>query len=229
MAKYTMALSEYLLDGYTLPSSFSQIEDFDDLFTGYYFTSEIGFETPELFEIRLATKAELVIPLYASKIARYNEILSVLGTPNKEIHVTGSNEHSGTDTLRNTGTDTTTKTGTDTVGHTGSVTAGAQKRTRTDLPVNVSTATPSGIENADAYTNSDTATDTTTHNTQSALQHGMTAATEHGLKIEDDHTTSYTGLDVSEQLALLNEYEKKIVNLKQACLDEFKTLFMVIY
>ena len=261
MSKYTMSLGEYLLDGYTLPSSFNQITDFDDLFVGYYYNSEIGFETPELFEIRLAVKAEMIMPIYASRISAYNSILETLGTPDRVITTatttSGTNSgtqtnsgsdsivRTGTDTLGRTGTDTLGRTGTDSVGHTGSVNAGAQTRYHYDLPINASTGTPTAKDASDAYANSDSftdttthgTTDTTTHNTTDTTTHNTTDTTNHGLSVSTSGTNSgtssttqsFTGLDINEQLALFNEYKSKVLNLKQSLLDEFKPLFMTIY
>ena len=249
MARYTECLVDYLNNGHSLPSVFSSITGFADLFTGFYCSSEIGFETETLFEIRLETKAQLVIPLYATRISAYESVLSQLGTPTATItdaHTgtisdAGSVAHTGT--IGNSGSDT--HSGSDAVAHTGtvssagSVTAGAQTKTHTELPMNANTATPSSKDVADTYTNSDSKTDT----------YANTDTTTHGLSISHTNTETfnntdtngntrtflntdthtYTGLTANDQINLIKYYEGKILNLKQACLDEFKPLFMVIY
>lgn len=69
MAKYTELFSEWLAtEGNALPAVFSQIEDFEDLFVAEYCDKEIGFETPDLFNIKLQARAALVIPDYAERI-----------------------------------------------------------------------------------------------------------------------------------------------------------------
>lgn len=69
MAKYTMLLAEYLQKGGQLPASFALIQGFEDLFVARYCDHEIGFETDELFRIKLEYTAELVMQAYADRIA----------------------------------------------------------------------------------------------------------------------------------------------------------------
>lgn len=225
MARYTEYLVDYLNNGHTLPGLFSSITDFDKLFTGFYCSSELGFETEELFEIRLETKAELVVPLYASRINTYNTLLAQLGTPNATItdaH-TGTISDAGSDT--HTGTDSIAHTGT--VSSSGSVTAGAQVKLHTELPMNASTATPSSKDVADTYTNTDSKTDT--FGNTDTTTHGLTISRGNTKTFLNTDTHTYTGLTANDQINLIKYYEDKILNLKQACLDEFKSLFMVIY
>lgn len=69
MTKYTELFSEWLAtEGNALPAVFSQIEGFDDLFVAEYCDKEIGFETPDLFNIKLQARANIVIPEYAQRI-----------------------------------------------------------------------------------------------------------------------------------------------------------------
>ena len=69
MAKYTMLLAEYLQKGGQLPASFALIDGFEDLFVARYCDHEIGFETDALFYIKLEYVANLVMQVYADKIA----------------------------------------------------------------------------------------------------------------------------------------------------------------
>lgn len=79
MAQYTIRLSDYLTTyGYTLPEAFDDVPalnnvSFSDLFTQYYYEWEIGFETPELFQIKLNVEAQLICPFYTEKINAINE------------------------------------------------------------------------------------------------------------------------------------------------------------
>lgn len=99
MARYTELLSEYLEDGGQLPAVFSQIEGFEDIFKAYYIDHEIGFETPALFAIKLEAKANLVIPMYAGKIAAYNQTIEQLQNPQKVRTRTGSQTNTRTGSL----------------------------------------------------------------------------------------------------------------------------------
>lgn len=78
MAKYTMQFAEYLKDGGQLPTVFNDIDGFKDIFTAKYFDCELGFETPELFAIKLEMKANIIIPQYVKRIAYYDNALNNL-------------------------------------------------------------------------------------------------------------------------------------------------------
>ena len=117
MAKYTMLLAEYLQKGGQLPASFSLIQGFEDLFIAKYCDKEIGFETDELFRIKLEYTADLIMQSYADKIAT------------RAIYWTKANNstktyYEKTTTLSN---------------------IGAQKNKTTDLPFNSVDAEPNSI------------------------------------------------------------------------------------
>ncbi len=67
MAKYTELLVDYMKDN-ELPSIFSEIEGFKDLFIKRFCDHEIGFETEELFKTKLDLTATTMIPLFKEKI-----------------------------------------------------------------------------------------------------------------------------------------------------------------
>lgn len=81
MALYTETLKDWLNNGFTLPAIFSSIPQltssmtFAQLFESYFGEWEIGFETEEMFEMKLNLKANIVIPLYVKKIEMINEQL----------------------------------------------------------------------------------------------------------------------------------------------------------
>lgn len=73
-----MQFAEYLQNGGQLPAVFDSIADFKEIFTAKYFDCEIGFETPELFAIKLEAKASIVIPQYVKRIAYYDTAMENL-------------------------------------------------------------------------------------------------------------------------------------------------------
>lgn len=84
MAKYTELFAEYVKDGGALPSSsFALVQDFEDLFKERYCACEIGFETEELFAMKLDMKARLVMPVYAKRIAAVDAAINKLQAPSK--------------------------------------------------------------------------------------------------------------------------------------------------
>lgn len=86
MAKYTELLQEYLEDGNELPSIFSEIEGFEDLFIARFCDHELGFETENLFAIKLEHYANMYIPLYKERIADVASALTKAKTPLKTVY-----------------------------------------------------------------------------------------------------------------------------------------------
>lgn len=127
MAKYTELLADYLKDGGTLPSVFSTINGFEDMFVAEYCDKEIGFETEDLFMIKLELYANIYVPKYAERITALATAWTNASNPVK-VH------YERYDTTIN---------------------AGAQRAQSTDLPINATTATPSSVTATDAYVNTD--------------------------------------------------------------------------
>lgn len=95
MAKYTLTLKQYLDNGNTLPVIFDEIAGFKELFTAEYIDREIGFETEDLFTLKLAARAEIFIPLYKERLERYEAALRAAAAPTKTYKDTGSNTING--------------------------------------------------------------------------------------------------------------------------------------
>lgn len=127
MAKFTELFAEYLAGGGALPSAFENITGFTNLFKGYYADKEIGFETEDLFAIKLETYANIYIPIYKQRIEDLAEAITGAKNPAKTFYENYS-------TIIN---------------------AGKQKGYTTDLPFDSSTAQPSSVTESDAYTNTD--------------------------------------------------------------------------
>lgn len=105
MAKYTELLSEYIENGGELPAVFDQIANFEDLFNGRYCDCEIGFETPILFQIKLETRANLIIPQYVKRLSAFEEAEQLLIQPTKKWVKSGSITYGGADTHTFTASD----------------------------------------------------------------------------------------------------------------------------
>lgn len=127
MAKYTMLLAEYLARGGALPSSFALIQGFEDLFVAKYCDNEIGFETDQLFFIKLDLKASLIMQAYKDKIDARALYWAKVPNPTK-VHYE----------LATTNYD-----------------MGKQKIKTTELPFDSATAEPNMINENDAYHNED--------------------------------------------------------------------------
>ena len=127
MAKYTELFSEYLENGGALPSLFSEIEGFEELFRLHFADKEIGFETDALFSIKLEAKANLVMQAYKDRIDARALYWAKVPNPTK-VHYE----------LTTTNYD-----------------MGKQKIKTTELPFDSAEAEPNLINENDAYHNED--------------------------------------------------------------------------
>lgn len=127
MAKYTMLLADYLARGGALPSSFALIDGFEEVFIGQYCDYEIGFETDELFKIKLEHKANLLIPKYVERISLRAEYWTKASNPTKVRYERATTQYN----------------------------MGNQRIKTTELPFNGATAQPSVINENEEYSNDD--------------------------------------------------------------------------
>lgn len=178
MAKYTETLLEYVEGGGALPSSSFALmgSDFEGLFVGRFAALEIGFETETLFAVRLQNKAALICPVYASQLDAIDNAKLALKLPKKWRYEKRSYGamHSENET----------------------------NGTNTDLPYNVTTATPSSTSKLEG------SADTNAH---------------------EDELEHEESVSIDENIRILDELNKKAFSIIEACLEEFKPLFMGVY
>lgn len=231
MAKYTELLSEYIEHGGQLPTVFKQITDFEQYFIGRYCDCEIGFETPILFQIKLETKANLVIPAYAKRIAEFEEAQTILTNPTKTRTKTGEIDRNYG--ARNT-TDTNTKNGEILRGGTDTRTLkNADKEyIEADLPF-------AGVNESEATTRREvnkgfTDTDTLIKNDNESYNNyeDKTVIIEQARtdkEIYNEVKETETGYTPTEAGALFKALEEPVKIIIEECLNEFKNLFMKVY
>ena len=83
MARYTMLFKDFIEAGGQYPACFAEIEGLQDAFYGRYCVSEIGFETPSIFQIRLEAKANELVPFYKEKMTLASAQYVGMLTPSK--------------------------------------------------------------------------------------------------------------------------------------------------
>ena len=140
-AKQTEFFSEWLAGvGHTLPANFADIDGFGDLFTEFWADSEIGFETEDLFSLKLEAYANIWIPVYKQKLDDLAVAIATARNPSKSQSSS--------------------------VNHT--ATMGPQSGSTTDLPFDGDSDVPAGKTSTDGYTNSDTTASTNSDGGMSA-------------------------------------------------------------
>ena len=82
MAFYTETLREYINHGNSLPESFGLIAqtgyDFNTIFFEHFADREIGFETEELFALKVKKVADVWVPQYVKIIRNYDSTLEAI-------------------------------------------------------------------------------------------------------------------------------------------------------
>ena len=199
MAKFTELFSEYLERGGRLPASFALIDGFEDLFKLHYCDKEIGFETEELFFMKLERSPRINMSYYADKIRRLAAAYLHFDTPAKVRYETGSN----TDVI-----------GEQDTSNTSSSVNGEQNGYNAELPFDVANASPSMKTHNDAFTN-----------TGSGTFHAN-ESTNTGERESESRETGYTPDEAMREVEFLNNAVEPLI---QKLLDEFKRLFMQIY
>ena len=289
MAKYTELLAEYLQSGGQLPAAFDTIDGFSDLFIGHFCDREIGFETPKLFEIKLETRANLVIPIYKERIDQLMQFDTMFNEPTKTSTRSGNEEttrsgneettRSGNEETTRSGNEETTRSGNEDTEYAGSETNtrsgaintnhGAQKETTIEQPFvssqDITSENPSNIVDRAQYTDTqeyNSLTDTKnytgrkdthnyndvkdTHNyndVKDTHNYNDVKDTHNYNDVKDTHnyndvkdTHNYndvkdviSGFTPDEALAHHRELQEKVYIIKRELLNEFDSLFMVIY
>ena len=202
MAKYTETLADYLAGGRDLPAEFALIDGFDKLFVGKYVDHELGFETEDLFEIKLELKAALVIPIYKERLDQLNAAIA------RESNAAKTVAEMGSDTAQKASQRATSD----------QVNAGEQNGSVTELPIYVGDlsgyeAEPNRTQHTDAFVNSSTHNESANDSDNRSHQ----------------YTRTESGLSLYEAYEIVRSLERDVFNLKSMLLNEFAGLFMGVY
>lgn len=212
MAKYTELFIDYVRSGREMPAIFEQIDGFESQFIANYADSEIGFETPDLFALKLENKANIVIPYYKEKIEVYDNLLAKYKEyKGREITETTSNSR---DKVYNYGE---TQEQTD-----GSGVNGAIKTRQWELPNEIA------IDTLDKTPPTNGAIQNEITNTST----GKTIRSAYENKDTDDfsqtfiHTENMTNAEILDQIKSILGLK---TNLIKECIDEFNSLFIQVW
>ena len=225
MAKYTMLLAEYLQKGGQLPASFALIQGFEDLFVAKYCDHEIGFETDELFRIKLEYTANLVMQAYADKIATRAFYWTRAENPVKAYY-------EKTQIKTNLGAKQRTANETTNIGErvkesSDTTNVGAQENKTTELPFDDTTAEPNTINNLGAREDSVSHSETEDASVDTLER----IESEDAVENNDLHETwkEDNGETIDELIRMLEFLNADVTTLVEKCLNEFKPLFMAVY
>ena len=234
MANYTMEIRELvenpLINGvFTFPYDFYANEqekaEFEKLFIQYYYFTEIGFETPERFKLKLQAKLNTIMPYYRqlamtewNKLRTVEQMMtskSLTETTTHEQTITGDNETttSGNTSSSSSGTDNS---------------QGEMTSRESRIADGVSMASLD-----DNYlTGASNATSTTTNSsTQTATQNSnQSQKGNNNQSLKETTTFSSVGdIGIQTPAYAIAEWRKVLININQMIIDECRDLFMKIY
>ena len=234
MANFTMEIGEMmnnpLIRGvFTFPYDFYGNEqekaEFEKLFIQYYYFTEIGFETPERFKLKLQAKLNTIMPYYRQlamtewdKLRTVEQMMtskSLTETTTHEQTITGDNE---TTTSANT---SASSSGTD--NSQGEMTSKESRMADGVSMANLDDNYLTGVSN-DTSTTTNSSTQTATQNSNQS-QKG-----NNNQSLKETTTFSSVGdIGIQTPAYAIAEWRKVLININQMIIDECRDLFMKIY
>ena len=230
MANYTMEI-RHMIDNpliglFTFDYDFysdniQDKEEFEKLFSQWYYYREIGFETPEHFKVRLQSKLNLIMPYYRQlAMTEWDKVRSVeqmMTSKNLTETTEHSQELSGTDKSDTHGTNSSSSHDTSTA---------EQSMKQSNLADGVSQSSLS-----DGYLTGTAQSNTTNENngnTQATV--AQYSSTNRGQTLTESTTfTSKGDIGIQTPAYAITEWRKVLININQLIIDECNDLFMKIY
>lgn len=227
----------------------SEVTTFKDAFVLNFCDREIGFETEQLFALKLESRAKLVLPRYINKLVTLGDIdyLNAHRSETETRNGSGSVTDSGNDTTTKNGSESVQDSGSDTVTHetSGNVQdSGNDKNTRfkgenplidTTLSFNANAITEqelATIEYGKKSATTGSGTDSTQYGKKSEGVNSEINKTDYG-KVTNSKETGETKREYTDgELETYDLYERVLnesVNVWAKIFSEFDSLFMQVW
>ena len=208
-------------------------EEFEKLFTEWYYFREIGFETPERFKMKLQAKLNVIMPYYRQlaltewdKVRTVEQMMTSKNLKETSTHeqtINGNNKSSVTGESSQTGTSTTSQQqlSTNTQNAKGSnLNDGVSKSSLDEgYLTSVTTINDSGNQNITGNS-SDTSEITSSQNS---------SGTNNQILSETTTFTSQGDVGIQTPEYAITEWRKVLININQQIIEECRDLFMTIY
>lgn len=208
-------------------------EEFEKLFTEWYYFREIGFETPERFKKKLQAKLNVIMPYYRQlaltewdKVKTVEQMMTSKNLKETSTHeqtISGNNESSlnGESTQTGSSTSSQQQITTNTQNAKGSnLSDGVSKASLDDgFLTSSTTINDNGNQNITGN-NSDTSEITSTQNS---------SGTNNQVLSESTTFTSQGDVGIQTPAYAITEWRKVLININQQIIDECRDLFMSIY
>ena len=242
MANYTLEIRQMidnpLIGLFTFDYDFysdnpTDKEEFEKLFTQWYYFREIGFETPERFKVKLQAKLNVIMPYYRQlaltewdKVKTAEQMMeskNLKETTTHEQTISGNNESSviGESTQTASATSSQQQVSTNTQNAKGSnLNDGVSK---SSLDEGFLTSSASIDDNGSQDITSDTSDTSEITSTQNS------SGTNNQVLSETTTFTSQGDVGIQTPAYAITEWRKVLININQQIIDECRDLFMSIY
>ena len=208
-------------------------EEFEKLFTEWYYFREIGFETPERFKKKLQAKLNVIMPYYRQlaltewdKVKTAEQMMTSKNLKETSTHeqtISGNNESSlnGESTQTGSSTSSQQQITTNTQNAKGSnLNDGVSKASLDEGFLTSSTSINDNGNQNITGNSSDTSEITSTQNS---------SGTNNQVLSESTTFTSQGDVGIQTPAYAITEWRKVLININQQIIDECRDLFMSIY
>ena len=208
-------------------------EEFEKLFTEWYYFREIGFETPERFKKKLQAKLNVIMPYYRQlaltewdKVRTAEQMMTsknLKETTTREQTVNGNNELSVIGESSQTGTSTTTQQQTATNTQNAKASNLNDGVSKASLDEGFLTSSTSINDNGNQSITGNTSDTSDISSTQNS------SGTNNQMLSESTTFTSQGDVGIQTPAYAITEWRKVLININQQIIDECRDLFMSIY
>ena len=242
MANYTLEVRELtdnpLIGLFTFDYDFysdnpKDKEEFEKLFTQWYYFREIGFETPERFKLKLQAKLNVIMPYYRQlaltewdKLKTVEQMMTsknLKETSTHEQSITGNNESSSNGQSNQSGKGSSTQHQSTTNTQNGKSSNLSDGVSQASLQDGYLTSTSSVDDKGEQTLAGSTTDNTEVKSTQN------TSGTNNQVLTESTTFTSIGDIGIQTPAYAITEWRKILININQMIIEECNDLFMKLY
>ena len=238
MANYTMEIRQMidnpLIGLFTFDYNFysdniQDKEEFEKLFSQWYYYREIGFETPEHFKVRLQSKLNLIMPYYRQlALTEWDKVKTVEQMmTSKDLKETTTHDQSikGNSTVDNQSNSSINQSSEGTTSGTSN-----DLTKQSSLSDGVSSVSlEQGYLTGTAQSNGENHQTSTTAGNQSQTSTDQSNANNEQTLSETTTFHSTGDIGIQTPAYAITEWRKVLININQMIIDECNDLFMKIY
>lgn len=208
-------------------------EEFEKLFTQWYYFREIGFETPERFKLKLQAKLNIIMPYYRQlaltewdKVKTVEQMMTSKNLKETSTHeqtINGNNESSSSGQSNQSGKGSSTQHQTSTNTQNGKSSNLSDGVSQASLENGYLTSTSSVDDKGNQTLSGETSDNAEVKSIQN------TSGTNNQVLTESTTFTSMGDIGIQTPAYAITEWRKVLININQMIIEECNDLFMKLY